>query len=123
MVSEVVDLSASANATISDNGADYSGTSLELPKLANGVGDKLREDGTIMQPECFSKHPEKAKTFPDAFVMDRQLANKDSQNTNNVDKVAGDTEDYLGVPSNVVVEALGGTNDNRCTDPGTSPDS
>jgi len=123
MVSEVVDMSASANATIGVNGTDYSGTSLELPKLANGVGDKLREDGTIMQLECFSKHLEKEKTFPDAFVMDKQLANKDSQDTNNIDKVAGDSDDYLGVPSNVEVEALGETNENRCTDPGTSPDS
>jgi hypothetical protein len=125
MVSEI-DMTASVNATICDNGTDYSGTSgtsVELPKLANGVGDKLREDGTIMQLECFSKHPEKPKTFPDAFVMDRQLANKDSHNTNNIDKVAGDADSYLGVPSNVAVEALGGTNENGCTDPGTSPDS
>ncbi|XP_040998884.1 histone-lysine N-methyltransferase ASHH2-like isoform X2 [Juglans microcarpa x Juglans regia] len=95
---KVVDASASANTTISDCGTDlFSAAGLELPKFNNGVEDSSREDG--------------------------QLTNKDTENTNNIGKAAGDADDYLGVPSNVVVDTLGGAIENRCTDSGTSPDS
>ncbi|KAF5444681.1 hypothetical protein F2P56_033797 [Juglans regia] len=93
-----VDASASANTTISDCGTDlFSAAGLELLKFDNGVEDSSREDG--------------------------QLTNKDTENTNNIGKAAGDADDYLGVPSNVVVDTLGGAIENRCTDSGTSPDS
>ncbi|GMY06658.1 histone-lysine N-methyltransferase ASHH2 isoform X3, partial [Fagus crenata] len=124
MVPEVVDMLASANASTSDDRTEmYSGTGLELSKLANSVEDKLREDGTVLQLQCFSKLPEKAETFPDGFVMDGQLATKDSENTKIIDKTSGDADDYLGVTSHVVDEASGGAIDSGCTDPGTSPDS
>ncbi|KAK7861250.1 histone-lysine n-methyltransferase ashh2 [Quercus suber] len=124
MVPEVVNTLASADATASDDQTEmHSGTGLELSKLANGVEAKSREDETGLHLQCFSKLPEKAKTLPDGFIMDGQLATSGSENTNILDKTAGDADNYLEVPSHVVVEALGGEIDSKCTDPGTSPDS
>ena len=124
MVPEVVNTLASADATTSDDQTEmHSGTGLELSKLANGVEAKSREDETGLHLQCFSKLPEKAKTLPDGFIMDGQLATSGSENTNILDKTAGDADNYLEVPSHVVVEALGGEIDSKCTNPGTSPDS
>lgn len=124
MVPEVVNTLASADATASDDQTEmHSGTGLELSKLANGVEAKSREDETGLHLQCFSKLPEKAKTLPDGFIMDGQLATSGSENTNILDKTAGDADNYLEVPSHIVVEALGGEIDSKCTDPGTSPDS
>ncbi|KAG2665893.1 hypothetical protein I3760_15G029600 [Carya illinoinensis] len=93
-----VDTSVSSNVNISDYGTDlFSGTGLELPKFAGSIEDKSQEDG--------------------------QLANKDTEGANTIDKAPGDAEIYLGVPSHVLVDALGGAIGNRCIDSGTSPDS
>ncbi|XP_040997552.1 uncharacterized protein LOC121243496 isoform X1 [Juglans microcarpa x Juglans regia] len=93
-----VDTSVSSNVTFSDYGTDlFSGAGLELPKFSSAVEDKSQEDG--------------------------QLANKDTEGANIIDMGPGDADNYLGVPSHVLVDALGGAIGNRCIDSGTSPDS
>ncbi|KAF5467906.1 hypothetical protein F2P56_012110 [Juglans regia] len=93
-----VDTSVSSNVTFCDYGTDlFSGAGLELPKFSSAVEDKSQEDG--------------------------QLANKDTEGANIIDKAPGDADNYLGVPSHVLVDALGGAIGNRCIDSGTSPDS
>lgn len=123
VVPEFVDTVASSNATINGYGTELrSGTGLELPLLANGVEKESSESETVKQVQCLSKHPEKVKTSPGSVVSDGELVKEDSVNTKIIDKATADG-DNLGVPSNVGGHALEGTSENRCTDPGTSPDS
>ncbi|XP_062099461.1 histone-lysine N-methyltransferase ASHH2 isoform X2 [Humulus lupulus] len=105
MVPEVVDTSASSTA----NGCDF-GTELclESAKVANDAEDDWRKDEITTEFKCLSTNPSDFLNDLDSNVVSEKSSKKG--------------RDYFGVSSHMV-DSSGGATDDRCKDPGTSPDS
>jgi histone-lysine N-methyltransferase SETD2 len=123
MIPEVIDTKASAELVSNYGVESYQETSFEMSKLVHYAEDNVAEEGAGKQLQSFDIKL-KADLHCDPYGMDVNLANKDMEGMVIFEKSPGDTvEDYIGVPLNTEVEALGATTEKRYTDPGTSPDS
>ncbi|XVF36988.1 hypothetical protein REPUB_Repub19eG0106200 [Reevesia pubescens] len=109
LVAEVVDPSISVDTSFGNYRKEIS---LQFPKLANVVEDKVGELGSERQFQS-KEDQEKVKTCSDASIIELKLANKVVGSAENLEKSAEDAAD------NGYGEAIG----NKYMDPGTSPDS
>uniref|UniRef100_A0A803NLZ9 Histone-lysine N-methyltransferase ASHH2 n=1 Tax=Cannabis sativa TaxID=3483 RepID=A0A803NLZ9_CANSA len=105
MVPEVVDTSASCTANGCDIGAELY---FESAKVANDVEDDWRKDEIATQFKCLSNNPSDFLNDLESNVVSEMSSKKGG--------------DYFGVSPHMV-ESSGGAADDRCKDPGTSPDS
>lgn len=119
LVAEVVDPSVLIGSSFSNYGKE---TNLQYPTVANVVEDKV-ELGSEMQFQS-KEDQEMMKTCSDAFLTEVKLANKAVRCSENLEKISEDaTDSSLISQSDAVAEASQEAIENKCLDPGTSPDS
>ncbi|KAJ9146222.1 hypothetical protein P3X46_028513 [Hevea brasiliensis] len=126
VVPEVIDTSASAAAggVREFDIKSCQGTSFEIPNFANCVEDKMGQEGTEDQLQCFGYKLEDAKIYSNASISDLHVEDNDLQGTLTSQKSVVDaSSDYLGVPAHVEYEASKEVAEKSYTDAGTSPDS
>lgn len=104
-----------------NDGKNYCGTRIKSPKFTKSIENKFEEQipSNAGVKYCNGKM-DKAILLSGACVLDVvQLADKDS-----AEKVVGKiADDHDGVPAQKEANLLEVAEDNRCLDPGTSPDS
>ncbi|KAB2093140.1 hypothetical protein ES319_A02G076800v1 [Gossypium barbadense] len=119
LVAEVVDPSVLIGTSFSNYGKE---TNLQYPTVANIVEDKV-EAGSEMQFQS-KEDQEMVKTCSDVFLTEVKLANKAVRCSENLERMSEDaTDSSLISQSDAVAEASQEAIENKCMDPGTSPDS